>query len=42
MPFGRIHFAYGKPMKISSKDETGLQNAAAMLADQLDRLEESL
>jgi lysophospholipid acyltransferase (LPLAT)-like uncharacterized protein len=42
LPFGRIHFAYGHPLKISANDEASLQKAADMLAEKLDRLEESL
>jgi lysophospholipid acyltransferase (LPLAT)-like uncharacterized protein len=43
LPFGRIHFAYGKPLKITAgKDEASLQQAADMLAEKLNQLEESL
>jgi len=42
LPFGRIHFAFGQPLRISAGDEAGLQQAADMLAEKLDRLEESL
>lgn len=42
LPFGRIHFAYGDPVKISTRDKDGLRQAAGMLAEKLDRLEESL
>lgn len=39
LPFGKIHFAYGKPLQIS---DIGPQEAADMLADRLNQLEESL
>jgi lysophospholipid acyltransferase (LPLAT)-like uncharacterized protein len=43
LPFGRIHFAYGQPLKITTGgDEASLQQAADMLAEKLDQLEESL
>jgi lysophospholipid acyltransferase (LPLAT)-like uncharacterized protein len=42
LPFGHIHFAYGQPLKITcDKDEASLQQAADMLAEKLDQLEES-
>jgi lysophospholipid acyltransferase (LPLAT)-like uncharacterized protein len=43
LPFGRIHFAYGQPIKISEAgDPVSLQQAADMLAEKLNQLEESL
>jgi lysophospholipid acyltransferase (LPLAT)-like uncharacterized protein len=43
LPFGRIHFAYGQPLQITTAgDEAGLQQATDMLAENLNQLEESL
>jgi lysophospholipid acyltransferase (LPLAT)-like uncharacterized protein len=42
LPFGRIHFVYGEPVQVAARDEAGLQQAADMLAEKLDRLESSL
>jgi lysophospholipid acyltransferase (LPLAT)-like uncharacterized protein len=43
LPFGRIHFAYGQPIKIAEAgDPAKLQQIADMLAEKLDQLEESL
>ncbi len=43
LPFGRIHFAFGQALQITgSGDASSLRQAADMLAEKLDRLEESL
>jgi lysophospholipid acyltransferase (LPLAT)-like uncharacterized protein len=43
LPFGRIHFAYGQPLQITGTgDAISLQQNADMLAEKLNRLEESL
>jgi lysophospholipid acyltransferase (LPLAT)-like uncharacterized protein len=43
LPFGHIHFAYGQPLQVTTAgDEASLQQAADMLAEKLNRLEESL
>jgi len=42
LPFGRIHFAYGQPLQITAGDTDSLQQAADMLAEKLNQLEESL
>ena len=43
LPFGRIHFAYGQPLQISStSDAAALQQAGDMLAEKLNLLEDSL
>jgi hypothetical protein len=43
LPFGHIHFAYGQPLQITETgDAAGLQQAADMLAEKLNQLEESL
>jgi lysophospholipid acyltransferase (LPLAT)-like uncharacterized protein len=40
LPFGKIHFAYGEPLRIDGSDD--LQEAADLLASKLDQLEDSL
>jgi len=41
LPFGRIHFAYGKPLRLEAGTADPFQ-AAGMLAEKLDLLEQSL
>jgi len=41
LPFGRIHFAYGQPLRLEAGTADPFQ-AAGMLAEKLDLLEESL
>ncbi|MCX6554145.1 MAG: lysophospholipid acyltransferase family protein [Candidatus Aminicenantes bacterium] len=40
LPFGRIHFAYGQPLRIDGT--ASLQRTGDMLAEKLDQLEQSL
>jgi hypothetical protein len=40
LPFGRIHFAYGEPLRVDNT--ANLQHTADMMAAKLDQLEDSL